>query len=173
MAMLKEMIEIRDKKVVEEVLKGRKKGEIAKEFGLKQVSTILKKDKSREIIERETRKLLDIVPDITSQLKRDIGLSGKISKFLSNPEEGNSGLEAFTDNSEMLEFQKLAYKKQQDIMKAAGIFPSNSTNIFVQQIYNDNRNLVMSPEVFKVLGSLFNDKDDCEDGEIIDAEIIS
>lgn len=169
--MLKDMLDIRDVKIAEQLAAGTSVKQVAEQFSLtpNRVSEIAKKDKSREIIERETKKLLDLVPGITSQLSSDLELSGRLSQFLRDPaSEPSIATSGFSETKEILEFQKQTYKKQQDVMKAVGIFPTNSTNIFIQQIYNDNRKQVLSPEVFQALSGLFGKLG--EDDEIEDAE---
>jgi hypothetical protein len=175
MKMIQEMKNVRDERIALELASGRSTNEIAEQFDLtpNSVSRIAKKDRSREIIEQETKKLLGIVPSITDQLQSDIQLSQKLSRFLANPasEPSVATDTPFADTKEILEFQKQVYKKQQDVMKAVGIFPTNSTNIFIQQIYNDNRKQVLSAEVFQALGGIFagqlgEDDEDVEEAEV-------
>jgi hypothetical protein len=174
MKMIQEMKNVRDERIALELAGGRSTNEIAEQFDLtpSSVSRIAKKDRSREIIEQETKKLLGIVPSITDQLQSDIQLSQKLSRFLANPasEPSVATNTPFTDTKEILEFQKQVYKKQQDVMKAVGIFPTNSTNIFIQQIYNDNRKQVLSAEVFQALGGIFagqlGEDEDVEEAEV-------
>lgn len=176
--MIRDMISIRDEHIAREIASGKQLDEIASEHSLTttSVSRIAKKDRSREIIEQETKKLLGIVPDITEQLTQDIKLSHKLTRYLADPSsEPSVATSAFGDTEEILKFQNLAYKKQQDVMKAVGIFPTNSTNIFIQQIYNDNRKQVLSAEVFQALGGIFsqagNEAEDIEEAEILNAKL--
>lgn len=172
--MIRDMLDIRNDHIAKELASGKQVSEIAAEHSLTPaaISSIAKKKRSREIIEQETKKLLSIVPDITEQLVKDVQLSGKLTRYLADPSsEPDVATSAFGDTEEILKFQNLAYKKQQDVMKAVGIFPTNSTNIFIQQIYNDNRKQVLSAEVFQALGGIFsqtdNEAEDIEDAEII------
>lgn len=173
--MNKQMLQIRNDHLAREAASGKEPVVLAEEFGLSksQVHSVLRKDRSREIIEEETKKLLSLVPEITEQVREDLQISKSLQTFLKNPSLAPEvALSSFEDNKDILEFLKLSYKKQQDVMKAVGIFPSNSTNVFIQQIYNDNRKQVLSPEIFKALGGFFTDLS-AADNEAEEAEVLN
>jgi hypothetical protein len=172
--MIQEMIDIRDRQLALEVCKGENVTDAARKFGLSPTggSRALKKDRNRAIIKEETEKLLKLVPDITKQIRDDIEFSARLGEFMRDPSKYPEAMNTIlSDPKDMLKFQELAYKKQQDLMKAIGIFPSSSTNVFIQQIYNDNRAQVLSPEIFAALGGMFTaaseEEEDIEDAEII------
>lgn len=173
--MNEQMLQIRNDNIAREIAGGKKPTELAEDFGVSKATIyhVLKKDRSREIIENETKKLLSLVPSITTQISEDLELSASLQRYLKDPSAVNDT--QLVENKDILDYLKLSYKKQQDVMKAVGIFPSNSTNVFIQQIYNDNRKQVLSPDIFKALGGFFtNLSSSSEDFEedYIDAEVI-
>jgi hypothetical protein len=177
--MNQQLLEFRNQQIAKEHVEGKSVKQLGEEFALspQSVSKVLKKPKSREIIESETKKLLGLVPEITEQLAADLKLGTRLTNMMVRPESEPELLadSCFRDTKDVMDFLKLNYKKQQDIMKAMGIFPSNSTNVFIQQIYNDNRKQVLSPEVFKALGGIFSspeDQTEDETNQVEDAEII-
>jgi len=58
-------------------------------------------------------------------------------------------------------------KKEEALLKATGIVPSNAPSIHVQQIFNDNRKTILNPNVANLLHGQLND---IIDGEIIEDE---
>jgi hypothetical protein len=179
--MNKQLIDIRNEQLTLDHVRGKTVQELAEEYAIEpqSVRNVLKKPRSREIIEQETKKLLGLVPEITQQLAADLKLGTRLTNMMVKPESEPELLtqSMFAETKDVMDFLKLNYKKQQDIMKAMGIFPSNSTNVFIQQIYNDNRKQVLSPEVFKALGGIFSSPEDqtedelnVEDAQIIDVQ---
>lgn len=160
----KSVEKVRDEVIVGLLSQGKSMSSVAKTVGCSRETVAQKSKKYRELIEAETRKIIDIVPEITEQLRLDVKTSKELSKHLSNPME-NENRTGLLETSDMLNFMKLSYAKQADVLRAAGVYPSNGTTI-VQNIYSDNRTQVFSPVILKALGGLLEK----EETELVEEE---
>ena len=124
--------------------------EVSSQMGLSPATISRFAKKHREDIEREGIKLLGSLPDIIEHTKRDIKAANEISKYLVGGRLKNPT--RFKSTSSMLQFQEQTYKKSADILRATGILPSQNQSVLVQNIFQDNRTQVISPNVLQVLG---------------------
>jgi len=161
----------RDLAICQLAVQGKSQAEIAKtigNIGQTGVSRIIRKKENRKLIEKETTKLLSSLPEIVNQFEENVELSKTLMNYISTTgeEENPTKIKEIKD---ILSFLNLAYKQKSDMLKALGVFPSQNLSMFIQNIYNDNRKQVLSPEVFKAFGSMFedNDEDSAEEAEII------
>ena len=126
------------------------------------------KQQKKELIETESARLLEILPDIIDQTKRNIQISNSVTKVIAG--EGDEKDQAVFDNlkSEIptkfgsyedigsaLKYVEIGRAEKTEIMKAVGILPSNTQSIMIQNIYNDNRQQVLSTSVESIVTKLF------------------
>ena len=141
---------------------------IAKEYGVTQpaITHHARKDEAKEIIEREARRLIAALPDITQQTLSELKTSAHLDAVLANNATNTTSLES---NADILAYQKLIHKKQDRIQAMAGLMPSNAQSVVITNIYNDNRSAVLTPAVAEALGSALGASMP-DDGEVIDVE---
>lgn len=153
-------------KAIAMYIAGSPQKDIAKCFGKSQqaVSQMFSKDDMRQIIETANQELIlrTITPTIenmhwlvTSYRKTTIDEDGKTVPVLSREQLNHS------------------WDAQKEVLKATGITPYPTQPVMIQNIYNDNRQQLISPvmwEVIKKYAESFklngNEKDD--DGGVID-----
>ena len=140
------------------IVSGRAKGEsvksIADDLGVSHqaVSAYLKKEDVKDWIEQEHLKYLQDVPTARENM-------GDLVRNMKNTEDKDE--------------RKLAFEASKEILKSAGIIPSNTQSTFIQNIYGQN-NLVLSPLLKEMLESHAKSlewKDDVEDAEIGTKEV--
>ena len=163
-----------DAKHIAEMAKMRANGgtirEIAAETGssTSAVSRHLQSTEAKAIIERETHRLLEAVPDITSGSIKQIQVAAQIHQALTGAkdEEGNLvQIPGDLTKGEALDYLKIVSKRETDILKAVGVFASPMQSVVIQQIYNDHRKATLTPDVLKALSGI--SQPDIEDAEII------
>lgn len=138
------------------------------------VSRVLSKKESRALVEKLAGELVAECPDAVDTLRKELFLTKKIVEFLADPaatsaEDATRLTTAFGTSKEMLEFLKITHKQRDNVLKAAGLFPSQAPGLVVNQIYNDNRKQVLGAEVFKALGQHLN-LSETEPQDVIDVE---
>ena len=147
------------------VAAGAPQEEVAAAVGVSQstISRLIKQPEIRKQILEETNRLLAILPDITSQLIRDIKHSDEISKVLAGEvlPEDYKGLPLAQPI--LVSLQTLNYKKMSDILRTLGIYPSQTPSVFIQQVFNQNQTNVILPQVLGAIGRYV-------ESSIIDAE---
>lgn len=112
--------EIRDATIANLAIQGIPQQAIAEQVGLhrSQVSRVLDKDKSKAIIENHLAKVIDLAP------------------------------QAFQNIKDMMADPKQRYKSTELWHKIVGITGNlTAGNVFIQQVYQDNRSITLSPEV--------------------------
>ncbi len=132
---------------------GKSEMEVADTVGVSQSTISRLKNANKDVIQKETEKLLSCLPDITNQIMRDLQTSDKVSKALA----GEMGLEDLSavliSNTKILaKFMELSYRQKADILKAIGIYPSNTDNTYIQKNYFSGNTQVISPLVMQLLG---------------------
>src|SRR3989304_4687578 len=111
------------------IVTGRARGEsinsIAEDLGISYhaVDAYLKKEDVKDWIEQEHLKYLQDVPTARENM-------GDLVRNMKNTEDKDE--------------RKLAFEASKEILKSAGIIPSNTQSTFIQNIYGQN-NLVLSP----------------------------
>lgn len=140
-------------KAVQLLATGASQADVARELGVNR-STVCRwtqKEEVRARIEAEAQRLLEALPDVVEQTKRDLATANHLSRFIAG-EEGATNQTRLTNPDHQLRFLEGAYRKQADLLRAAGVFASPAPSIVVQQVFNDNRTQVLSPTVVQVLG---------------------
>ena len=153
-------------------------GKIAKEVGVHQttVSRFKNKPEIRLLIEKETERMLEALPDAIGQLVRDIKTSDKVSRYMSGAmtkkEQDkflkSDGFMLSLEPKELISLQKLNYKKLQDLLRSAGVFPSNAPSTIIQTFIQKNSTEVIMPSVMKVISGHLDAL--TEDTDVIDVE---
>lgn len=160
-----------ENKAVQMIAKGDSQEAIAKELGVSQSTVSRFKESHKELIQRETEKLLKSLPDITEQLLRDVSLANKVSKALNGEIEVTDLPSLLSDTKVLTKFMELSYKKQSDILKAMGIYPTQTPSVFIQNIFQSGSQAVISPNIMTVLGEHL--KKTLIDSDVVDAEVVS
>ena len=142
-----------EQRAIQLLATGANQAEVAREIGVNR-STVCRwtqKEEVRAKIEAEAQRFLESLPDTVEQIKRDLSTANQLSKFIAG-EEGAENRTRLTNPDHQLRFLENAYRKQGDLLRAAGILSSPAPSIVVQQVFNDNRTQVLSPTVIQVLG---------------------
>lgn len=149
------------------------------------VSRALQTKQAKEIIERESQRLIESLPDITASSIRQIKTANRIHLAIAGEQdqegedinlprvfettkldkEGNAV--NVTDLAAAIKYAEVAGKRETDILKAVGILSSPVQSLTVQQIYNDNRQANLTPDVLRALSGLKQKQVDYEDAEIV------
>lgn len=134
----------RDLTIANMRLEGSTYAEIAKETGVTKatVCNVLKTDHIKEIIEQGTKDLLEAVPNAVQNI---VDFSKGDDKHYK-------------------------YKASKDILEITGIQPSRTQNHFIQQIYIDQRQNSIDPNLLQILGGHFNDNQEVEEAEVVTIE---
>ena len=120
------------KKVIGEIAAGKSQSEVAQEVELhpSQVCRFLKREDVQELIEQETLRLLEAVPDAVQNVKNLVHEMKAIPKKDSKRQE-------------------LAYKATSDVLKSAGLLPSSKQSQTLINIY-EQKNFTM-PSILQEL----------------------
>ncbi len=181
---------LEEQQAIELLAAGTPQEEIAATLGVSQSTISRLSKRKQEDIQKQAEHLIEAMPSIVEQIKRDIETSNMLSTVLSQcpPEFADLRIEKaklesekkqdsdeyrdvvrresdiltqytsklspfFWDNPVlMLKFIDQSYKKQADIMRAAGILPAASQSIFIQQLIQNRSTTVFSPVVLNILG---------------------
>lgn len=132
--------------------KNKSQDKIATHLGVSQ-STISRVSKNNEeAIQIEAEKIIAALPDITTQLVKEISLSADVLAVL----QGEKGLEELSEPLQtekiFTKFMELTYKNRVDVLKAVGIYPANTQNSFIQNIFEKGSQSIISPIVMDVIG---------------------
>jgi len=136
-------------KAIKLLATGKPQDDIADSLNISQPSVSRIKQNNRDAIAKETERLISCLPDIIGQTIRDIELSNKLSLRLSGEDMVLS--EAFDNPQFVKAFMELAYKKQSDVLRTLGIYPSASPSVFIETLIQ-SRNTVINPLVLEALG---------------------
>ena len=151
---------------------GKSNREIANTIGRSpaSISRLINRADSKEIIEHETSKILEKLPQIIEMIFRDLDTANHLSKVLAGEiqesEEEKSILEK--DITNLLKFRDQTNKTANEILKAMGIYASHAPGMVVQQIYQDNRTQDLSPEILRLIGGFIYRSGEYDDEEIIE-----
>jgi len=122
--MAKKILENEDAKkaIAKAIAGGESQTAIARTVGASQstISRLAKRDDVRALIEAESLKLLEVLPDAVENFKR-------LVREMKNIHEKET------------KRQELSYKASHDVLKAAGVMPTPVQSQVIQNIYNDNR----------------------------------
>lgn len=159
-------------KAVKLLAQGKSEKEVAIEVGKSQATISRLKSNKREAIEAEISRFISTLPDITQQIMDDIKTSGKFSKVFSGEVDIEDLPQFLIENPILIkQFMELSYKKQADMLRALGVYPSTTPSIFVQNVFHSGSNVVISPAIMTILGEhLKKNLDPIIEAEIVEAE---
>ena len=122
------------RKVVKELATGKSQSKIAREIGLhpSQVSRFASKEEVKRLIEGESYRLLEAVPDAVQNI---IDL---VSEMRNIPKEDTSKLD-------------LAYKASNEVLKAAGILPASAQSRMIVNIFKQANTTFLDPVIRKLI----------------------
>jgi hypothetical protein len=134
-----------EKKAAQMLAAGATLGKVGQAVGVSEsrVCRWANKDESREWIEREQRRYLELVPDA-------IDYSNKLIKA-GNAEAAKIGDDDNVPDYKLLE---IAQRETESVKKSAGILPSHTNSMIINNIYNDNRGAMLVPSVQSLLDRL-------------------
>ncbi len=148
------------KQIAKNLATGRSLVETAKEAGVspRTVYNYRQDGEVRAMIEEAQRRMAEAVPDI---VEADLAVIRKARDII---EKDKGGLE---DNKVLLELYRAISKR---IGQSVGILPSPTPSIFVQQHFQTNNNLSLSPEVAAILAGVHARIEDDAAFEILEEE---
>ena len=154
---------------------GKSNREIANTIGRSpaSISRLVNRADSKDIIENEASKILEKLPQIIEMIFRDLNTADHLSKVLAGEiQESEEKTILEKDITALLKFRDQTNKTISDILKAMGIYASHTPGMVVQQIYNDNRTAILSPDILSALGGAldYSPAEQVQEGEIIDIE---
>ena len=155
--------------------------DIAAEVGRSKsaVGRAINAPEARAIIERESARLLAALPDITASSIQQVNTARRIHDALAGAIGDDGQLvtlplplapvdkEGNTNPANAIAYAAMAAKRETDILKALGILASPVQSVVIQQIYNDNRQAILSPEILAALSGTIADDECVEDAEIV------
>ena len=174
--MAKKILSEEDKAIISVRSVKESQGDLAKEYGVSQsaISKMLSKKQQRDIVKCEMSKIVAALPDILGAQLDEIKVSHKLLAKYLHPELMNANdtsIDGIDNLEDVLALRKLIQSDERELLKSMGILPTQTTNQYIQQIYNDNRNTAISKDVLRFMGLNYKDgKDIDEDVEIIDVE---
>ncbi len=149
--------------IAQRLARGESKTVIARATGMDQGNIYKFEATHKEFIAKETEKLMSALPQITDQTIRDIRTADHISKVMAKEESALELAAPLQEAPAMIAFMKEAYRKQSDVLKAIGIYPTNTTNNYIQQNFFQQNTVMISPQVMGVLGKYMQDIYEAED----------
>ncbi len=171
----KNILSIEDKAIIAKRSIKESQCSLAKEYGVSQptISVMLSKKDQRDIVRREMSKLVANLPDILGAQLEEIKDSQIALRKQLHPElELDSEVMGIDNIDDALALRKYTQSNERELLKSVGVLPTQTTNQYIQQIYNDNRNQVISHDVLKYMGMKFikDTSEDEEEVEVVDAE---
>ena len=151
---------------------GKSNREIANTIGRSpaSISRLINRADSKEIIERETSKILEKLPQIIEMLFRDLDTANHLSKFLAGEIQSEEKTILEKDITALLKFRDQTNKTISEILKAMGIYASHTPGMVVQQIYQDNRKQDISPDILRLIGGFVGNLTNVSEDEVIEIE---
>jgi len=139
------------KKVVKKLAVGEKQTDVGKDVGLSQsqISRFANRQDIQAFIEKEQKKLLEVVPDAVENVK------GLVKEFKDIPKNENKRRE-------------LSYKANQDVLKSVGLLSTPVQSQTFVNLYQQQNNTILSPVILKLLEA---QRDEMQ--EILESEGIS
>lgn len=106
----------------------------------------------KELVEAQTAKILELIPDVVDQYKHDIMIAGKLQRHISGDNLVNPS-PVLNDPRSMNDFLKRVDIIKVQLLKAAGLIAPVAANVQVQQVFNQNNTNILDPALFSALGS--------------------
>ena len=122
------------KQIAKALVGGESQTAIARTLGVSQstISRLANREDIKPFIEQEQMKLVEVVPDALENIKELVREMKDIPKDKTKRRE-------------------LSYKASHDVLKAVGLMPTPMQSPLIMNIYNDNRNLTLSPFMRELL----------------------
>ena len=144
------MLDLYDKhQIVLSLASGKSMLQTAKDLDHSPITIAKVRDERRKQIEIETTRYLESLP-------KAVNVKTKIIEQLDAGE-----IDSKDDPTRF----KIAHQAADDVLKGVGILPTNANSIAIQNIYNDNRSIVLSSTVAGLLSKLIPG---CEPNQISD-----
>lgn len=126
----------------------------------------LNKPEIRAIIEKESARLVNCLPDIVDSTQTVIRIGRQLSLHAENPQEcGNDTL--FKEPNEILKAIELSQKTGSRVAKSLGVEPTHAPSLIFQNIHNDSRQLTIHPAVVAAISnSLISNEVNDDYGEL-------
>ena len=137
--------------------------EIAEKTGCNHQTVRRAKTKFKELIDRETERLIECLPDITQRTLRDMKTYDKLSKIMAEELEAGDIPSAFKNedgslnNTLISKFMDSMSKRETKIMESIGIFPSHNENTYITTLIQNNKYETVNPSVLKAIGHHIQD----------------
>jgi hypothetical protein len=136
--------------VVAELAKGTPQLEIAASLNIGQSTVSNIKTRQKELIQKESALIIEsTLQPIRERLIKEIKHVNTLDTTSLMDKENQPALARIDKREDM-------------ILKAAGIAPSHAPSIHIQNIFNDNRKTVVSPVVADLLGNQLNQVQDAD-----------
>ena len=121
---------------------------------------------TKEMVNQQTAKILDIIPDVVDQYKHDIDISGKLLKHIDGDNLVNPS-PVLKDPRSVIDFLKRTDLIKIQILKAAGIIAPVAANVRVQQFYSQNNTNILGNDIIQALGGALSFDEDSTNPEIV------
>ena len=140
---------VHEKQIVQRVLSGKNISQVAREVGVTNTTVyrVLKRENVKDYIEKHTMRMLEDMPEAVDNVSR-------LVKGMKDEDDVNK--------------LKLCYQATRDVLTVGNVLPSQTQATFVQNIYNQQNNLIMSPVIREMIekhNSLMN----FTDAEVLEA----
>jgi hypothetical protein len=163
---------IKSNKAINALAKGMSERDTAKLINVSRgsIQGLKAKPEIKAKIERIQKELADKTLDQIMRI--DQGILDTTQEFVEGKDIDQNGNKTGIDKANPSDYQEVSvlmsqYRKlSSGILKALGILPSPAQSIFVQNLYQDNRNQVLSSGMVDMLGNAMSDQLD----DILDIE---
>lgn len=131
--------EVFKKQIAESMATTNNQAETARQLGVHKstVCRIVKEDDVRVMIETEQLKFLTSLPNARENIQH------LVDNYRQKDESGLPILDK--------EERDKAWKSSMEMLRSAGMLPSNSMSIFIQNTYNQQNNTILSPIIKELL----------------------
>ncbi len=143
--------------IINRLSTGESSNQIASDFNVSGQRIRQIKKANRQLIEQKTQELIATLPSIVELAEKDIQIGKDLADKLYMIFTTREGLskEEHRLTTIMTSYKSQVNKLCADILRAVGIFPSQSVSQMIQNIYNDNRvQTVISEKYQKFLDSM-------------------
>lgn len=136
---------------------GHNQEEIGKQLGCHQVtvSKMLNTSEAKRILEQEANKYLQSLETISESTLTQINTANRIHKAIASETEELPG-KLKDDIQTAIKYADSVAKREERILAGHGLISGNSQSIYIQNIYNDNKSVNLSPELLKALATHSN-----------------
>lgn len=165
-----------EKKALSLTASGMRQDNIVKEVGISRTTLwrLRNREEAKKYLEEQMERLMEAVPDIVGGVLEEIKSAGELRRWLLNDKNGGNKTK-LQSSSDVLKYLDGVAKKEGDVLRAVGMYPSQSTSLVIQNIFQQVINTaIISPDVMKAIGPLMTklaEGDGGQNSEIIEGEI--